>query len=337
MTTGHQPAVEALVMGVLGEQAGSRALRLLAPFERLPSLGAGVASRAELAAALNVVLFDDLLNRVPTGRAYVMDVGARGERVRFDHGAIRTIRFAQGPTGALPGGQAAFRRLLEPLGYRVVGEYPLPKLRMTGRAYCHLDSPEWLPQFFVSELHVEQFDGGFGEVSARVFGTSRDPLAQAEPVLAELGETGALPWAAALHWLPRFAAAFDRQHDAPSLEDYLALASNSAEAAWIATEGNAFNHATDRVADVDGLAAVQKALGRPIKDRVEVSGSGRVRQTAFRADPVEREFACGTRRPVPGSFYEFITRDVDPASGRLDLTFDSGNASGIFAMTAATS
>lgn len=39
------------------------------------------------------------------------------------------------------------------------------------------------------------------------------------------------------------------------------------------------------------------------------------------------------QRTVPGSFHEFISRDIDPATGRLDLTFDSGNATGIFAMT----
>lgn len=113
--------------------------------------------------------------------------------------------------------------------------------------------------------------------------------------------------------------------------------------AWIATEGNAFNHATDRVADVFTVADAQRALGRPIKERVEVSKSGRVKQTAFQADPVVRVFldeqGGDVRREVPGSFYEFITRDVfvDEASGReaLDLGFDAGNATGIFKMTAA--
>ncbi|MDB5719182.1 MAG: hypothetical protein JWM38_2609, partial [Sphingomonas bacterium] len=65
----------------------------------------------------------------------------------------------------------------------------------------------------------------------------------------------------------------------------------------------------------------------------EVSASGRVRQSALLADPVERVFAGGERRSVPGSFYEFISRAVDPATGALDLGFDSGNATGIFAMT----
>lgn len=112
--------------------------------------------------------------------------------------------------------------------------------------------------------------------------------------------------------------------------------------AWISTEGNAFNHATDHVADVFATADELRAKGQPIKDKVEVSASGRVRQTAFKAAQVEREFidADGQRvsRIVPGSFYEFITRDryTDEAGNdKLDLRFDSSNAQGIFKMTAA--
>jgi hypothetical protein len=61
------------------------------------------------------------------------------------------------------------------------------------------------------------------------------------------------------------------------------------------------------------VAERQRALGRPIKDKVEVSASGRVRQTAFRAATVQREFITAqgrVTREVPGSFYEFITRDA---------------------------
>ena len=123
----------------------------------------------------------------------------------------------------------------------------------------------------------------------------------------------------------------------PFEADYATLRRYSAEAAWIATEGNAFNHGTDRVSDVMVLAEVQRALGRPMKDEVEVSASGRVRQTAFRAGLVERTFrkADGSlfTMMVPGSFYEFISRDIDPATGEPDLRFDSSNAQGIFKMT----
>jgi hypothetical protein len=39
-------------------------------------------------------------------------------------------------------------------------------------------------------------------------------------------------------------------------------------------------------------------------------------------------------RTVPGAFFEFINRDRLPG-GELDLTFDTGNAQGIFTMTRA--
>ncbi|WP_020207190.1 2-oxoadipate dioxygenase/decarboxylase family protein, partial [Cupriavidus sp. WS] len=152
------------------------------------------------------------------------------------------------------------------------------------------------------------------------------------------------PLADAARLVPQLAACFERHHAAPALADYELLLKESAEMAWISTEGNAFNHATDRVADVRAVADAQRGLGRPIKDTVEVSRSGRVLQTAFKADPVERGFVGAdgaiVKRTVPGSFYEFITRDFVPATegtaGTLDLSFDAGNAQGIFKMTAAS-
>ena len=85
------------------------------------------------------------------------------------------------------------------------------------------------------------------------------------------------------------------------------------------------------------LADEELALGRPMKDRVEVSASGRVLQTAYRAARVERPFVgpegALVLRSVPGSFFEFITRHRH-ADGRLDLGFDTSNAQAIFKMTA---
>jgi hypothetical protein len=94
-------------------------------------------------------------------------------------------------------------------------------------------------------------------------------------------------------------------------------------------QGNVFNHATDRVPSLDDLVAQQRRLGRPLKDTIETSRSGRVRQTAFRADPVQREFIDSSgaifRRSVPGSFRVRSARAVLGTS-RLDLAFGSGNA-----------
>lgn len=303
---------------------------------RLQAGAPGLVSRAELAQALNMALFHGLVQRVPAAQDYIAaDVVASDRQVVFDHGALRTVRW---PGGALPAGEAAFTRLLLPLGFQLKDTYPLPRLKMTGRAYCHQDFPQDIAQFFVSELHPEQFSPRFQQAVTRVLASSRDPLGHEDVRdLDQLAHSGALPLPRALRLLPALLGCFDRQHDLFALDDYELLRAESAEMAWIATEGNAFNHATDRVDDVDAVAQRQRRLGRPIKDQVEVSASGRVRQTAFRAATVRREFLTPqgrVSRTVPGSFYEFITREEVPGK-RLDLAFDAGNATGIFSMTAA--
>ncbi len=336
MSAAHDTALFRLTAGVLGEQRAEAVLRLLAIDPELLRDTPEV-SRAQLAMALNAILYAGLLDRVPTAAAYVAEVGGAGLRICFDHGALRTI---DGPAGALPRGHAAFARLLEPLGYALAGTYPLPRLRMTGRAYVHRDLPETIPQFFVSELHADLLPPEAQAAAERVFGQSRDPLdAATHHAVDVLRHRGGGSLDLAREALRGIVRAFDRHHDEPALADYHTLLRHSPEAAWIATEGNGFNHATDRVADVERLAAGLKARGLPLKPEVEVSANGRVRQTAFLADWVTRRFRHDdgslTERSVPGSFYEFITRDIDPATGKLDLSFDSGNATGIFAVTAA--
>jgi hypothetical protein len=301
----------------------------------------GVVTRAELAQAMNMALFEGLLERSPNGRSYTNDALASGGSVYFDHGALRTVRWSH--NGALPPGEAAFTRILRPLGFRLNGRYPLDKLGMTGRAYAHEDAPDEIAQFFVSELHPERFSEAFQRAVTSVVGASKDPLTPAAVAqLWELEREGSLPIEAAHALLPVIVGAFARQHDVPSEADYEVLLRESAEMAWIATEGNAFNHATDRVEDVFQLSDAEKAKGRPMKPEVERSRSGRVFQTAYRADTVAREFKSHdgslVTRSVPGSFYEFITRkrtfDQSSRSWVIDLRFDAGNAQGIFKMTA---
>jgi hypothetical protein len=232
---------------------------------------------------------------------------------------------------------------LRPLGFRLNGRYPLDKLGMTGRAYAHEDAPDEIAQFFVSELHPERFSSEFQQAVTNVVHSSKDPLTPlAVSQLWELEREGSIAIDAAHKLLPVIVGAFARQHDLPSEADYEVLLRESAEMAWIATEGNAFNHATDRVEDVFTLSDEEKGKGRPMKPEVERSRSGRVFQTAYRADTVERQFrSTGDRlvtRTVPGSFYEFITRkrtfDQASRSWVTDLRFDAGNAQGIFKMTA---
>ena len=291
--------------------------------------------RAAIASALAALLFHDLVQRVPEGREYVTDQVKAGRKICFDHGAIRTV---DGPSGELPGGDAAFARILEPLGYVRTGVYPLERLKMTGRVFTHADLPEEIAQFFVSELHVRRFSAPFQAAAAAVLRSSRDPLnAGAVTLLERLRREKVLPMEQVVQLVPWLLRAFGRQHEEPALSDYEVLLQESAEMAWIATEGNAFNHATDRVDDIHAVAAEQRRLGRTIKPSVEVSRSGRVLQTAFLASPVRRRFFTPdgyVDREVPGSFYEFIQRERNPR-GRLDLSFDSANATGIFKMTAA--
>ena len=338
MMTIENEGVVRLIAAVLGEDEAGRIVSTLTPMVPARGEGNSDVTRAELAAAMNMLLFAGLLDRVPGAASYVADAVADSQRLCFDHGAIRTVALVDGDTGALPRGELAFRRILEPLGYEDAARYPLPALRMTGRAYRHRDFPETIPQFFVSELHVDRFDGEFGAVAKRVFGTSQDPLdADAKAALDRLASGGTMAFDAAARLLPKLVAAFGRHHAPCTVADYEDLRSVSAEAAWIATEGNAFNHATTRVPDVETLAEDLKARGYAMKEAVEVSANGRVRQTAIIADKVLRRFRDpdgGTITcKVPGSFYEFISRDIDPATGILDLTFDSGNATGIFAVT----
>jgi hypothetical protein len=297
--------------------------------------------RAQIAEALTLALFADLVERVPEARRRLDELGAKGARVCFDHGAMRTVD----PIVAneLPPGVAAFSRILEPLGYRRARSYPLTRLRMTGYAYTHADDPEHIAQFFISELHVSEFDTRFRDAVSRTLLATRDPLDDiSRALLAECASRGCLHADDAARLLRALLPCFGPQHGFPRLADYEAMLEHSAEMAWISTEGSTFNHATERVSDVSRLADALRACGYPIKSRVEVSASGTIRQTALHAARVTRSFVADggqlVRRVVPGSFYEFIQRaTIVGADGRrvLDLGFDSSNAQGIFGMTAA--
>ena len=297
-------------------------------------------SRAVLAQALNMLLFEDLLARVPTAKTYAEYTTGKGRRILHDHGAVRTV--AVEGMGGLPAGQEAITRILRPLGYALNGVYPLERLKMTGRSHAQADYPEEIAQFFLSELHPERFSPEFQAAVKRVTENSKDPVTpEAKTLLEKLDSTKSLSHEESAKLLPVLVSVFSRQHTEPALADYEILLAESPEMAWISTEGNSFNHATDRVPDVDQLAAEQKALNQPMKPAVETSQSGRVRQTAFLAARVQRKFRTPEgkllEKEVNGSFYEFITRlPLPEEDGKLDLGFDSSNAQAIFKMTANT-
>ncbi len=324
-----------LLTRLVGEQRRETLLAQVALSPGLVTVNRPRLDRAAVAMALGLVLFEDLLARAPSAARYVASQRDGGRQIVFDHGAVRTVDWPE--TGQLPPGAELFRRLLVPLGYQEVGLYPLQRIHITGLVFTHADLPEQLPQYFVSELHVDRLHPQARQAVTATVGKSMDPLGgEALTLLDGLAGQGSLTLDDAARLVPMLASCFARHHPDPRLDDYHTLLQHSAEMAWIATEGNAFNHATDRVPDVEALAE-ELRHGWPVKDTVERSRSGRVRQTALRADPVLRRFqdAAGARiaRQVPGSFFEFITRDALPGGG-LDLAFDAGNAQGIFRMTA---
>ncbi|HEY0285867.1 MAG TPA: DUF1338 domain-containing protein [Pseudomonas sp.] len=295
--------------------------------------------RVWLAEALNLCLFHKLVETVPDGRRYVDEQAQNGRKVVFDHGAIRTVDWAN--NGELPRGRQAFARILEPLGFSDVRTYPLTKLNMTGWGYRQLDLPEDISQFFVSELHPGRLSEAFQQAVSRVVGSSRDPLtAEHLSILKRLQVTRHCSLEEATQLLPGIYWAFGRQHGVVSEADYRQLLGESAEMAWIATEGNSFNHLTDRVVDLQSVVEEQIRRERPMKDSIEVSTSGRVMQTAYRACTVERALLDSNGQlqvhRVPGSFVEFIQRKINPDNGKIDLNFDSSNAQGIFKMTGST-
>ncbi len=332
-----------LIRLIAGDKAANDMIATLQIDRALLVESAGAASRGVFAMALNAILFHDLLSRVPAGAAYVADRRRQGGRIVFDHGALRTVRFGSKTTAALPGGVSSFSRVLEPLGYHVSGKYSLEQHRATGYAFTHREFPETLPQIFVSELHVDRFTKQFQAAAERVFGNSRDPLtATAFAALAGFAEHGRCEMKVAAPALREIVASFGRWHETPTLSDYQLLLAESDEVAWIATEGSVLSHASDRVSDVAMTACAQRSLGRPVKAMIETSAAGTVRQAAFKAHPVRRSFRAETgsevELTVPGSFYEFISRDrVTGSDGkhRLDLRLDDGNAQSTVKMTAA--
>lgn len=331
MKTTHSTAASTFLAELLGTRSWSLLQHAVAQpvsWEADDSL-----DRGQAAMALGLVLLADLCERVPYARAYTQECARSGRPLVFDHGTMRTVALE---VGEIPSGRQAVARLLAPFGYEQTKVYPLDRLGMTGFVYTHRDFPEELPQYFVSELYPERFSEEFQSAAQGLLSTSTDPLPRwASDELECFHRTGELPLDEAVRLIHAVAACFDRNHRDVTVEEYELFLAESAEMAWIATEGHAFNHITDRVLDVPAVAAQQRALGRPVKDEVEVSSTGRVVQTAFRAAEVERLMLDGDRyvaRRVPGSFLEFIAR-APLEDGTLDLAFDAQNAQAIFKMT----
>ncbi len=252
-----------LIEGTWGPQAGRAALDAFVIDRQLLGERDQCVSRG----ALRYGSCDPAVRRLADTRAgWVPHMrGAAPQRVaasfsimaRFAPFSSQTARPAHCPLANWPS-RASLSRWVTGLHRNIL----FPRLRMTGHAYAHIDLPETIPQYFVSELHIDRFDEPFAEAAQRVFGTSCDPLSSDDTALLDqFRRAGWAPFPQALAGLPRIAAAFGRQHGIFDIADYETLRAQSAEAAWIATEGNGFNHATDRVEHVEALADALRAEG----------------------------------------------------------------------------
>ncbi len=273
---------------------------------------------------------------MPSAAAYAVDQRAAGRGVVLDHAAVRTVAW---PAGALPPGIEQVTRILRPLGYERHATYPLTRLRMTGHAYAHVDRPEVVPQWFVSELHPDTFSPAFQDAVTRVLDGSTDPLdAATRDRLDRLEADRAAargrcrrpgrrpaprlrPPAPAAHRPgPRRAAGrvgrdgLDR-HRGHHLQPLHRPGRRR-------VRGGRRPSASGVGPIKDSRRGVDVGPGAPDRPPGHHGRAGRCR--TLEGDVVERE--------VPGSFFEVISRDPLPEGG-LDLAFDAANATGIFAMT----
>ena len=106
-----------------------------------------------------MMLFENLVGRVPDARAYAEDCLRDGRKILHDHGAVRTVAMAG--MGGLPAGEEAITRVLRPLGYGLHGTYPLERLKMTGRSHAQAEFPEELAQFLSASCIRSGFRGSF--------------------------------------------------------------------------------------------------------------------------------------------------------------------------------
>jgi len=121
MSTGTSVLRETLTQ-IIGTDRTEHLFKLLVIHPEIAADPGPQVSRAVLAQALNMLLFEDLLVRVPTAKTYADYTLSKGRQILHDHGAVRTVAL-QG-MGGLPAGQEAITRILRPLGYALNGVYP---------------------------------------------------------------------------------------------------------------------------------------------------------------------------------------------------------------------
>ncbi|CAG9184985.1 hypothetical protein LMG23994_05567 [Cupriavidus pinatubonensis] len=241
----------------------------------------GVASRAEFAQALSLVLFHDVHTRLAREQWW----GSPTDAMRIAPHTIE-VPVVQWNSGALPQGELALSRILEPLGYRVEDHSKRNGQSVVRKRYRHIDAPDHVTQIQLCEIHPLAFGDEFALAVDRIVSRGADPLSSdASELLSRLEKNRCLPIEEAKTLMDMLVRVFGRHHAAPVYEDYRAVAADSPDMGWLATEGLAPISATVRVVGVPGIHG---------HDEMLLGGS----------TSLNREFVCASgvriRREVPG-------------------------------------
>lgn len=238
-------------------------------------------------------LWSDYIGLNPQAQRIRQLLADRGDRVRNDHIALRTLRHPKL-------GIDATARLFERHGYRACDEYDLPGQRLYAR-YYESDAPD-LPKILISELVLEDCSRALrGMVDSMMRQVRTEELAEDAFVL------GGRLW-----------------H--PVLKDsYAALRRESEYAAWVAAFGLRASHFTVAVNDLDSfdslvaLNAFLKQEGVALDHSAgEIRGSSSefLEQSCTAPTPCEMQFADGVAE-VPGGCYQFAYRHPLPSGERF--------------------
>lgn len=233
----------------------------------------------------------------------------RGETFSNDHVALRT--FDRPAVG--------IDRLSAPFvsqGYVASGDYRFEHKRLVARSFRHPSGQ--LPRLFISALRFEDFPERVAQLADALIAQVPADL-PAEQLLVSAPTWGAISFA-----------------------DYSYLAGLSEYAAWVAAFGIRVNHFTvhfndlrsfDQLADLNAFVEAEgfELNGDPLK--IQGGPKQLLEQSSTVARMIPWHFANGEEHAIPGGYYEFARRYVDPSSGSLFDGFVTASADRIFEST----
>jgi hypothetical protein len=253
-------------------------------------------------------LWQDYLVVTPDAEVIHQLLQQAGERFRNDHIALRTFDVPR----------LTVERLAEPFlrcGYVATGDYHFAQKRLRARSYSHPSGD--LPRVFISALELDSF-------AERVQTIVEHLAKQVSDEDPELLLRNASSWAAV------------------PVDEYRFLQQQSEYAAWVAAFGVRANHFTVHVNDLKRFRELEQLNQFLEQNGFELNGEGRkiqgspsvlLEQSSTVARPIQWSFAEGERQLIPGGYYEFARRYVDPATGRLYDGFVAASADKIFEST----